>query len=205
MNREGQAFKYIRDKFPSLSVAKVKEEYVVNFISLPVAAGFINGASLNIIISLTPGLIGLPPTRGTFVVKLLELFHVISYTRYWSDFPLGITCIIILTVLFILSNIRIKYTCVEKTLKLISASSNAIIILSTTAATGLMDKYSEQPFIVVGTVKGGFRMPALPPFQTSIDNTTYNFKEMIFKLEGGLIAVPLVSALATISLAKSYS
>ncbi|XP_075232221.1 sodium-independent sulfate anion transporter-like [Lycorma delicatula] len=64
---------------------------------------------------------------------------------------------------------------------------------------------SVQPYGKMSTIEGGLHIPSLPPFHTSIGNTTYNFKDMVYTLQGGIIVVPLMSALATITIAKSYS
>lgn len=60
------------------------------------------------------------------------------------------------------------------------------------------------PFILTGKVDPGLPPFKLPPFSTTIGNQTVYFKDMVNELGSSIIAIPLISILESIAIAKAF-
>lgn len=85
-----------------------------------------------------------------------------------------------------------------------SLSRNAIAVL-----VGMILAYSfttseNSPFILTGKVDSGLPPIKFPPFSTNIGNQTIYFQDMVKELGSSIIAIPLISILESIAIAKAF-
>lgn len=60
------------------------------------------------------------------------------------------------------------------------------------------------PLILTGKVEPGLPPFQFPPFSTTIGNQTVYFKDMLEDLGSSIIAIPLISILESIAIAKAF-
>lgn len=86
-----------------------------------------------------------------------------------------------------------------------SLARNAFaVIIGAGIAYALTDANGDAPFALTGNVASGFPSFQLPPFQTTIANETVDFAGMISNLGSSLVAIPLVSIMESIAIAKAF-
>lgn len=61
-----------------------------------------------------------------------------------------------------------------------------------------------RPFILTGKIASGFPDIKLPPFETIVGDKTIGFGEMLSELGSSIIALPLISILESIAIAKAF-
>lgn len=193
--------------------------FVVDFISMPVTVGFTSAAAITIATSQLKGLFGLKGRSDKFLDSLINFFEHIHEARLW-DALLGISTIGALLIMQRLSVFRVKRNSqdpqqqpvsmprriIGNTLWLISLSRNAIVvIIGVLLAYILYANGYEDKFSLTGKIAEGFPPIGLPPFSTTLRNETVNFIEMTSTLGSSLIAIPLISILESIAIAKAFS
>lgn len=189
--------------------------FLVEFISLPVVSGFTSAAALTIASSQVKGLLGLRYNADTFVTTWKSFFQHVGETRL-SDSMLSLGCIIVLTVMKALKDIKIKDKAADekgcrkaKVLKKLlwfgGVSRNAVVVClaSLIAYFVYEDKYT--PFLLTGTITPGLPQVQPPAFQTTVGNTTYTAGEMLSHLGSGLAVVPIVAILSNVAIAKAFA
>jgi sodium-independent sulfate anion transporter 11 len=87
---------------------------------------------------------------------------------------------------------------------LISTARNILVVVFSAALAYFFELHGSQPFKLTGFIKPGLPEFKPPPFETQIDNTTYNFVDMSSALGSAIIVVPLLSILENIALAKVF-
>lgn len=92
----------------------------------------------------------------------------------------------------------------NKIIWLISTARNIIIVVLSALLAYVCEIYMSQPFILTGHIESGLPQFQPPPFESKIDNSTYNFVEMSSSLGSGIIVVPLLSILENYALAKVF-
>ncbi|EEB12741.1 High affinity sulfate transporter, putative [Pediculus humanus corporis] len=185
---------------------------LVEFVSVPVTAGFSSAAALIIASSQIKGLLGISIDSENFFQTITEVVHNLSKTRRW-DLILSICCCTILLLLRKLKDVKLNFS-TSKKLKnfinrgfwLLSTSRNALVVIAcATSAYFLSKESSNPPFLLTGEIQPGFPQVSLPPFSTTVHNRTYNFIEMCSHLGKGIIIVPLVSLLNNVAIAKAFA
>jgi len=104
---------------------------------------------------------------------------------------------------------------VNHVIKFLSTSRNASVVIVFTAITMYLDANGTNPFRLTGNIPKGMPTPSLPPFSIKAQpgNETagippvegQNFLEMVQSLGYGLVIVPLMALLETMSVCKAFA
>uniref|UniRef100_A0A182QWX7 STAS domain-containing protein n=1 Tax=Anopheles farauti TaxID=69004 RepID=A0A182QWX7_9DIPT len=172
--------------------------FLVQFISMPVTAGFTSAAAITIASGQVKSLLGLPGRSNEFVDSWINVYRHIGETKVW-DAALGIATI---AMLLLLRSLRSKWSGVGKYLAL---SRNAFVVIGGAVLAYYFSTVGCTPFSLTGTVTPGLPPVNLPPFSTVLKNQTLGFTEMTAKLGSSIIAVPLIAILETIAIVKAFS
>lgn len=180
--------------------------FLVEFISMPVTCGFTSAAAVTIAVSQIKSLLGLPGTADGFVDCLVHLYHNVKLLKP-GDTALGLCTIITLIVLKKLkdnsSSVSIKF--LSKSTWLLGVARNAVVVIIGSVLAYVLSTHGINPFRLTGNIGSGFPPFALPPFSTHEGNRTVTFVEMTTKLSAGIIVVPLIGILESISIAKAFA
>ncbi|XP_053658078.1 sodium-independent sulfate anion transporter-like [Anopheles marshallii] len=172
--------------------------FLVQFISMPVTAGFTSAAAITIASGQVKSLLGLPGRSNEFVHSWINVYQHIGETRLW-DAVLGVVTIVML---LILRSFRGKWNAMGKYLAL---ARNAVVVIGGTALAYYFSTVGSNPFSLTGAVTPGLPPVELPPFTTVLNNQTIGFSEMTSKLGSSIIALPLIAILETIAIVKAFS
>ncbi|XP_021915006.1 sodium-independent sulfate anion transporter-like isoform X2 [Zootermopsis nevadensis] len=185
--------------------------FLVEFISLPVIAGFISAAAITIASSQLKSLLGIKGSGNDFLESWENLFNNIQNTQP-GDVTLGVCTIILLLIgrkMKDFAGSRQNSSAVRrflgKTMWIISISRNSIVVIIGMLLAYILESKGFKPFKITGEVEDGFPPFGLPPFTTVSHNQTLNFEDMASKFGTSLLSVPFISILETIAIAKSFS
>lgn len=187
--------------------------FVVDFISIPVTAGFTSATSVIIIIAQLQGLLGLRFKAQNILDNLYKIFEHHQNIRY-ADFALGVCSIIFLLTFRKLKDMdfpigkarnRGSSTTAKKILWFLSISRNVLVISITATIAYNFERDGSAPFILSGKVESGLPRMALPPFSSQVGNETYTFFDMCAHYGPGIFVLPLVSVLANVAIAKAFA
>uniref|UniRef100_T1J2U4 STAS domain-containing protein n=1 Tax=Strigamia maritima TaxID=126957 RepID=T1J2U4_STRMM len=191
--------------------------FLIDFISAPVISGFSSAAAIIISTTQLKGLLGVHIDDETFmgvVTTIQEKKNLINY----YDLGLGLGCVLLLFLLRILGTIRWKTADIDipvwkrvlrKSLWLISAGRNAIIVILASLMTFILMNRGSHVFSITGEIDGG-----LPPFKppnfritdtAMYNNVTRNELDSFKDFGSGLILVPLLAILEHIAIAKVFA
>ncbi|KXJ78346.1 hypothetical protein RP20_CCG004936 [Aedes albopictus] len=175
--------------------------FLVQFISMPVTAGFTSAAAITIASGQVKSLLGLPGKSNEFLDSWENVIHNIHQTKLW-DSLLGIGTIVVLLLMMQLKNLEGSW----KTFgKYISLSRNAIVVIGGTVLAYCLSTDGVAPFQLTGNVTSGLPPVQLPPFSAVVHNQTYSFTDMVSELGTSVIALPLIAILESIAIAKAFS
>lgn len=175
----------------------------MDFISLPVVAGFVSAAAITIISSQIPSLTGIVMSPSTF--DFIESWKIIF--REFHAIRCGDTLTGLLTILLLLGFQHMeKIPYCTRYFKVLSKSRYLVLIITgTLAAYGYSKGYGDMPFFITGSVVEG-RLPFAPPdFSTKEGNTTVNFFEMVEEIGLRVVVLPVVSIMQLFVVAKVFS
>lgn len=180
--------------------------FIVDFISPSVQSGFTSATSVLIIGTQLKSFFGL--RRGNshnFVDAVYMVFEQRNEIKF-EDMTLGICCIVFLTLLKQITNIKTKNDKIKKSLWLLSISRNAITVVIT-ASIGFyyMSTKGYSPFILSGPVPSGLPKFALPSFSYNDGNSTHSFYEMVGTIGAGVFIIPICAVLTNIAIASSFA
>ncbi|KAJ1526898.1 hypothetical protein ONE63_008450 [Megalurothrips usitatus] len=189
--------------------------FVVDFISMPVTVGFTSAAAITIASSQLKGLFGLKGRSDKFLDSIINFFEHIREVKGW-DSALGVSTIVALLLMQRLSVLRVKGNPPGQTISkfrrifgntmwMVSLARNAIVVFFGVGLAYVLYINGHEPFSLTGKIEEGFPPFGLPPFNTVFKNQTYNFVEMTSALGSSLIAIPLISILESIAIAKAFS
>ncbi|KAK6624108.1 hypothetical protein RUM44_010966 [Polyplax serrata] len=190
--------------------------FLIDFISGPVSAGFTSAAAIIIATSQVKDILGLSITGGNFLDVWENVFYNIRDSRM-GDTILGITCMTVLLTLRKIKDIPIgpndgkEKTKGQKFLSqilwFVSTSRNIIVVVVSAVLAYAFFEHGngDEPFILIGNVKGGLPNFQPPPFSSTVANRTYSFGEMSSSLGSAVLVVPLLSILENMSLAKVFA
>ncbi|KAJ9593231.1 hypothetical protein L9F63_015230, partial [Diploptera punctata] len=186
--------------------------FVIDFISGPVSSGFTSAAALIIVTSQVKDILGIKASGNTFVKNWDSLFRAMGDTRLW-DTVLGITCIIILLLMRLLTMVKIgpkeeeqqtkTHRIVNKTLWLIGTSRNAILVVIG-GFVGFAFQESDS-IKLIGHIPSGLPSLQAPPFEYNSGNYTADFFTICSELGTGILVLPLVALLENIAVCKAFS
>lgn len=89
-------------------------------------------------------------------------------------------------------------------LKYLSLGRNALVVMFGTLLAYILNQYDIHPFSLTGNVETGLPEVKVPPFEIIVNNATLHFPEVITHLGSSAIALPLISILESIAVAKSF-
>lgn len=92
----------------------------------------------------------------------------------------------------------------NETLKYLSLGRNALVVMFGTLLAYILNQYNIRPFSLTGPVATGLPEIKVPPFEIMVNNATLHFPEIITHLGSSVIALPLISILESIAVAKSF-
>ncbi|XP_050094860.1 sodium-independent sulfate anion transporter-like [Anopheles aquasalis] len=178
--------------------------FLVQFISLPVTAGFTSAAAITIASGQMKSLLGLPGKSNEFLESWINVFEHIGEVRLW-DSVLGIGTIVVLLLLMNLKNIKGGPRW-SATAKYVALARNAIVvIIGSVIAFLVTDAGHTDVFLLTGNVTSGLPPLQPPPFTATVGDREYSFTEMVEELGTSLIALPLIAILESIAIAKAFS
>ncbi|XP_055374921.1 sodium-independent sulfate anion transporter-like [Condylostylus longicornis] len=183
--------------------------FIFDFISLPVIKAFTSATAILVTESQIKSILGLVYVVPGFINSIIEWTTRISESR-WPDVLMGTGSIIFLMLLKQLS--RIKFEKEQRNLKTfikyVVLSRNVIVVC--VAATIIYILIEESPdneelFLLSKNVVPGFPNISLPPFSFQHNNVTYSFTDICKELNFAIFAIPLVSLLTNISVARGLT
>lgn len=178
--------------------------FLIQFISLPVTAGFTSAAAITIASGQLKSLFGIPGKSNEFIESWINVFKNIHEIRLW-DSVLGVSTIVVLLLLMQMKNVT-HGTRWQLFGKYVALSRNAmVVILGTLLAYILSTAGDAEPFLLTGNVTPGLPPLQLPPLSTTVGNRTYSFSEMISELGSSVVTLPLIGILESIAIAKTFS
>lgn len=83
-------------------------------------------------------------------------------------------------------------------------SRNAIAVIGGLGLAYFLTTDDKSPFILTGNITSGFPDIKPPPFETVVDDKTIGFAGMLSELGSSIIALPLISILESIAIAKAF-
>ncbi|XP_045497828.1 sodium-independent sulfate anion transporter-like [Colias croceus] len=185
--------------------------FLVEIVSTPVVSGFTSAAAITIASSQIKGLLGLKFDAETFIATWKGVFHNIGNTRM-QDTLLGLSCCIVLMGMKALKDIHINdekggknSVIVKRTLWFVGVSRNAVVVVIASVLAFFLHQDKNNPFILTGNITPGLPKPQVPPFHSTIGNTTVSAGEMFSQLGTGLLVVPLVGVISNVAIAKAFS
>ncbi|XP_068153257.1 sodium-independent sulfate anion transporter [Drosophila tropicalis] len=197
---------------------------LVEFVSGPVSAGFTSAVALIVSTSQMRSMLGVKSEGDSFLQTWISMFRDIENVRV-ADTCLGFGCVFLLLSMRSLSRIKIgpednarRSRCqriVNAFIKFLGTSRNASVVIIFTLITMYLDANGMNPFRLTGHIPKGMPSPSLPPFsiEPQPGNITagippvegQNFLEMVQSMGYGLIIIPIMALLETMSVCKAFS
>lgn len=183
--------------------------FIVDFISAPVVSSFSTSTSLIIIVAQLKNLLGLKFSAINFPTTIVKLVQNVGGVRL-GDASVGAFAIVFLLLLKNLKDVKLpdrpSTPIVKKIFFYLSISRNAMIVLITSFfAYQISLHHEEVPFKLSEKVEPGMPSFQLPAFSAKVGNKTISFVEICSDIGSGLVLLPLVSILANVAIAKSFS
>ncbi|XP_069685134.1 sodium-independent sulfate anion transporter-like isoform X2 [Periplaneta americana] len=186
--------------------------FLVEFVSVPVVAGFTSASAIIIASSQVKGLFGLSYKSEGFVESWKKLCEHIGETELW-DTVLGVCCIIILLCLRKLKDVKLgeegmetsKQKAISKLCFFIATGRNAMVVVICAAMAYGFENNGKAPFKLTGHIEAGLPIARPPPFSTFYGNQTHDFFDMAKHLGSGIAIVPIIAILGNVAIAKSFS
>ncbi|XP_059051531.1 sodium-independent sulfate anion transporter-like [Achroia grisella] len=177
--------------------------FLLDFISKPVISGFTTAAALQIAAAQLKTLFRVEGSSGnTFIDALINFFKNIKTAHFW-DSVLGIASIV---ALLLLKRLPTRGSSLWAALALnVARARNALVVLACSLLAAGLHARGIVPFALTGKIEGGLPHFGLPPFSTTVGNSTLNFEDMlsVFGPEG--LVMPLVAVLESIAIAKAFA
>ncbi|KAJ8865972.1 hypothetical protein PR048_033496 [Dryococelus australis] len=184
---------------------------LVEFLSVPVVAGFTSSAALIIGSLQLKGILGLKFEAETFVGIWKNIACLITESRIY-DCILGSSCFVVLLLLRALKDVNLsdkmpvsRQKLLKKILWFISTGRNALIVVICSGVAYYLETIEIMPFSLTGHIDGGLPHVMIPQFRTTVGNTTLEFLDMCSHLGSSIVMVPLISLLGNVAIAKAFS
>lgn len=92
----------------------------------------------------------------------------------------------------------------EKSMWLIGLARNAVVVITGIILAYWLSVYGYTPFKITGNITEGLPPFGLPPFSSSHNNVTYDFRDMLTIYGSSVVSVPLIALLESIAIAKAF-
>ncbi|XP_025411068.1 sodium-independent sulfate anion transporter-like isoform X2 [Sipha flava] len=199
--------------------------FLIDFISGPVNSGFTSAVAILIVTSQIKDLIGIKAAGTTMSDMIMSISKDICNFKL-GDTLFGLICIIVILLLRRIAlcqigpkdnNLRTKFQkCMNRFMWLIGTFRNSIVVIVGSYVSYLYisseghdvtsDDIPPIPFKVVGKIPSGLPAFGLPQFSVTYDNgTTTEFFEMVSKIGSGVIVLPIIGLIETISICKTFA
>ncbi|XP_043262811.1 sodium-independent sulfate anion transporter-like [Colletes gigas] len=177
--------------------------FLLDFISLPVIAGFTTAAAINIAASQFNPLLGISIRSEDLVDALYKMFSNLDKVRY-QDTVLSLGTIIVLALLKNLPGRR-NGTWQQKIAWALTLARNALVVVAGATMAYIFKLNGQEPFKLTGTMGEGLPPFGPPPFSITANNRTYDFLETISSMGTTLFSVPVVSTIEHMAIAKAFA
>lgn len=187
--------------------------FLIDFVSGPVSSGFTSAVALIIVTSQVKDVLAIHAKGTTFVEVWINIFKNIEHTAIW-DTALGVTCIAVLLIMRMLGTIKMgpnedqlksrKHVIVNKVLWFISTSRNAILVIVCGGLGYAFESSGNAPFRLIGEIPSGLPTFQPPPFSLGPEPKE-TFIDMVKSMGSGLIVIPLIALMESISICKAFS
>ncbi|XP_035729144.1 sodium-independent sulfate anion transporter-like [Vespa mandarinia] len=178
--------------------------FLVEFVSMPVVAGFTSATSLIIACSQIKGLLGLKIHAESFLDIWKELYNNIDQTRL-PDLILSCCCIFVLLLLKILKDIKFRNQFLKTFFWFLGTGRNALVVLLCAVASYIFEIRDGAPFLLTGHIDAGLPRVEPPSFTITVGNETQTFIDICKHFSSGIIVVPLISIIGNVAIAKAFS
>ncbi|XP_037949207.1 sodium-independent sulfate anion transporter isoform X2 [Teleopsis dalmanni] len=193
--------------------------FLIDFVSGPVSSGFTSAVSLIIVTSQIKDILGIAVKGTTFLELWSQIIENVQNTQA-SDTILGLTCIVILLMMRLLSSFKIgsiepelrskSQNIMNKIFWIVGTSRNAILVIVCGAMGYIIHNIHEgTPFRVIGYIPPGLPTFELPPTSLSANETLSGYEEsfidIVRSMGSGLIVVPLISLMENIAICKAFA
>jgi len=189
--------------------------FITKFMPMHVNSGFVSAAAVVVAISQLKNLFGLPKAPASFAGKIGHFFNTVhDFNKY--DLALGLGCIVFLFIFMLinkkpLENLQKKEGPVWKFLSnalwfTCIARSGIVCILGTLVSYVCFAYGPGKVFTLAGRLPVG-----LPPIQSPFatvnfpDNSTMTFSDFAKSFQSGLIILPVIQFIQSISIATAFS
>ncbi|XP_050538263.1 sodium-independent sulfate anion transporter-like isoform X2 [Daktulosphaira vitifoliae] len=191
---------------------------LIDFVSGPVSSGFTSAVALLIITSQIKDLIGIKATGTTLCEMLMSLSRDV-HNASMVDTTIGFGCIILLLILRIIAEVRIgpKYleqrtfsqNLINRFLWLVGSFRNSIIVIGCTTMSYIyvssLEDSTNLPYKIIGEIPEGLPDVDFPKFYVKNGNDTIGFVDMMSLMGSGIIVLPLIGLLESISICKAFA
>ncbi|BFF92215.1 sodium-independent sulfate anion transporter [Drosophila madeirensis] len=197
---------------------------LVEFVSGPVSAGFTSAVALIVSTSQMRSMLGVKSDGDSFLETWISMFKDIENIRV-ADTCLGFGCLFLLLAMRSLGRVTIGpkdesrrngfERVFNQVIKFLATSRNASIVIIFTLITMHLDAKGTNPFRLTGHIPKGMPTPSWPPFSIEAQpgNATagippvpgQNFLEMVQSMGYGLLIVPIMALLETMSVCKAFA
>ncbi|KAJ8873615.1 hypothetical protein PR048_024433 [Dryococelus australis] len=187
--------------------------FLVEFISVPVTSGFTSAAAVTIACMQFKSLLGYGGNSDSFLEAWHNLTVRIQHSSLW-DSVLGLATIVILLLARKLkdsdkalaaSGVGRTRLVLGKVLWLLAIGRNAVVVMAGSGLALLLHAHNLQPFTLTGNITAGFPTVQPPLFSTTLDGKYMSFSDMVGALGTGLLVVPLIAVLESMSVAKVFA
>ncbi|XP_018330827.1 sodium-independent sulfate anion transporter [Agrilus planipennis] len=191
--------------------------FLVDFVSVPVVAGFTSAGAITIASAQVKNLMGLSFNGETFIEIWKNVFEHISEAKLWD----GVLSIVCCSVLLLLRQIKDYGTppvseskegsrdlkSILKTFVwFLSVSRNAVVVLLCAVMAYTFSLHESKPFSLTSKVSSGLPQLTPPPFTVvSNNNETYTITDMAKYLGSGIFVTPFIAILSNIAIAKAFA
>lgn len=175
----------------------------MDFISLPVTAGFVSAAAINVISYMLPTLLGIKMDASTvsFIECWKTIFKEFEMIRC-GDTLTGIVSIVLLVSLKSTEEFTI---CTRLFHFLAKARYLILIVTGTLVAYFYHTSSKETPFSITGSIIEGHVPFIVPQFYTIEGNQTVTFIDMVESIGLRIVIIPLISILQLFVVSKVFS
>ncbi|XP_063239556.1 sodium-independent sulfate anion transporter-like [Bacillus rossius redtenbacheri] len=184
---------------------------LVEFLSAPVVAGFTSSAALIIGSLQLKGILGLKFESETLLDIWTNIARRIGDTKL-HDLALGASCVVVLLLMRALKDVNLsgkmpvsRQKLLKKILWFVSVGRNAMVVFACSAIAYYLQTIGMKPFALTGHIDGGLPQVLVPPFRTTVGNTTLEFLDMCSELGSSIFMVPLISLLTNVAIAKAFT
>ncbi|XP_048516226.1 sodium-independent sulfate anion transporter-like isoform X1 [Athalia rosae] len=177
--------------------------FLLDFISLPVIAGFTSGAAITIASSQFKPILGIPGSSSSFVDSIVSVFTNLDQIGWW-DTLLGFGTVAFLVLLKNFSGNRTG-SMMQKMMWMICLGRNAIVVIFGTALAYAFSANGLEPFRLTGSLGQGLPALSFPPFSTKFNNETFTFFDLTTGMGQTLVTLPIISTIEHMAIAKAFA